>query len=184
VVRHHPLCLANVTFYWSSWPSCINDGPAEWSRPKHHGHQFPHACTLSWHLSAALVLWDQAAGGLLGWRCRRGDLELLALGRCFLAVIRHPASHSRTSSCPGTQKLTKLERVLVECLTEGMTVREICRRVKMIRAKLAELQSQVAQKIMEVMGSDVLQDIMQVPTWRIGLDCERELMFCRSTRRS
>ena len=81
------------------------------------------------------------------------------------------------------QTLTKLERLLIECLTEGMTVREICRRVKMIKAKLAELQHQIAQKIVEVMGTDVLLDIMQVPTWRIGLDCERELMACRSDRR-
>jgi len=81
------------------------------------------------------------------------------------------------------QNLTKLERFLVECLTAGMTIREVCRLVKLTKRMLAELQHQVACKIVEVMGSDVLQDIMQVPTWRIGLDCERELMACRSDRR-
>lgn len=81
-----------------------------------------------------------------------------------------------------TQTLTKLERLVIECLTEGMTVREICQRVKMTKAKLAELQGQVAQKIVEVMGAGVLQDIAELPKWRIGLDCERELMAYRSDR--
>ena len=81
-------------------------------------------------------------------------------------------------------KLTTIERLLVECLTDGLTAREICRRVKMTKAKLAQLQHQVAVKILDVMGAEVLRDIVQVPQWRIGMDCEREMMACRADRRN
>ena len=81
-------------------------------------------------------------------------------------------------------KLTTIERLLVECLTDGLTVREICRRVKMTKTKLARLQHQVAEKIVDVMGADVLQDVVQAPRWRIALDCEREQLACRASRRN
>jgi len=42
----------------------------------------------------------------------------------------------------------------------------------------------IAQKLMEAMGTDILKDIAQIPGWRIGLDCERELMACRADRRN
>ena len=80
-------------------------------------------------------------------------------------------------------RLNRIERRLIQCLVNGMTVREICRAVKMTKRKLVELQSQVAQKIIEIMGADVLQQVLQSPQWRINLDAERELMACRSDRR-
>ena len=81
-------------------------------------------------------------------------------------------------------KLTTIERLLVECLTDGLTAREICRRVKMTKAKLALLQHEVAVKIRDVMGAEVLRDIIQVPQWRIGMDCERAMLACRADRRN
>ncbi len=81
-------------------------------------------------------------------------------------------------------RLSTIERVLVKCLTDGLTTRETCRRVKMTKNMLAELQHQVAQKILEVMGTDVLKDVVQVPQWRIVLDCECEQLACRADRRN
>ena len=54
----------------------------------------------------------------------------------------------------------------------------------MTKNMLAELQHQVAQKILEVMGTDVLKDVVQVPQWRIVLDCECEQLACRADRRN
>jgi hypothetical protein len=39
-------------------------------------------------------------------------------------------------------------------------------------------------KIIDFMGIDILKDIASIPGWRIGLDCERELMACRADRRA
>jgi len=82
------------------------------------------------------------------------------------------------------KSLTKLEMLLVQSIINGLTVREICRAVKMTKKRLIELQHKLAQKVIEYMGADILQDIALTPTWRIGLDCEREMMACRADRRS
>jgi len=82
------------------------------------------------------------------------------------------------------KSLDKLEMLLVQSIINGLTVREICRTVKMTKAKLIELQHTVAAKVIKYMGADILKDIALTPTWRIGLDCEREMMACRAVRRS
>ena len=33
-------------------------------------------------------------------------------------------------------------------------------------------------------GAEVLRDIIQVPQWRIGMDCERSMMAYRADRRN
>jgi hypothetical protein len=82
------------------------------------------------------------------------------------------------------QSLNKIELLLVECICSGLTIREICRAVKLTKRRLMELQRRVAVKIAEYMGAEILCDIALIPNWRIGLDCERELLACRADRRN
>jgi hypothetical protein len=79
--------------------------------------------------------------------------------------------------------LTKLELLMIECVCFGLTTREICRAVKLTKNKLAELQRKVAVKIAGYMGNDILLEIAAIPNWKIGLDCERELLACKHERR-
>jgi hypothetical protein len=80
--------------------------------------------------------------------------------------------------------LNKLERLAVESISAGLTVREICRAVKLTKRRLTELLGKVAKKAVEFMGSDILRELAMIPVWRIGLDCERELFACRAERRN
>jgi hypothetical protein len=82
------------------------------------------------------------------------------------------------------QSLDTIEMQLVECICSGMTVREICQKIKTTKRKLLELQHQVARKVLEIMGTDILRDIAVIPKWKIGLDCELESRACRSERRA
>jgi hypothetical protein len=40
-----------------------------------------------------------------------------------------------------------------------------------------------ASGLARVQGSDILHEIALMPHWKIGLDCERELLACRHERR-
>ena len=62
--------------------------------------------------------------------------------------------------------LTKIELLVVESISSGKSVREVCRAVKMTKRKLIELQARIAVKIVEVLGIDVLEQIVQLPQWR------------------
>jgi hypothetical protein len=42
----------------------------------------------------------------------------------------------------------------------------------------------IALKLLEFMGVEILQDIAKIPGWRIGLDCEREMLAFRADRRN
>ena len=80
--------------------------------------------------------------------------------------------------------LTKMELLVVEFLSAGKTLREAGRKVGLNDSKMQTYRKRIALKLIEAMGSDILKDIAQIPVWRIGLDCEREMMACRADRRT
>ena len=80
--------------------------------------------------------------------------------------------------------LTKMELLVVEFLSAGKTLREAGRKVGLNDSKMQTYRKRIALKLIEAMGSDILKDIAQIPGWRIGLDCEREMMACRADRRT
>jgi len=80
--------------------------------------------------------------------------------------------------------LSHVEKLVVEFLSAGKTLREAGRKVGLSDSTMQNYRKKIAMKLLEAMGADILKDIMQIPSWRIGLDCERELMACRADRRN
>lgn len=79
--------------------------------------------------------------------------------------------------------LTKIERLLVQCLVNGLGIREAAEIAKVSYWTMRAYLKKIAQKIVEFMGADILKDIAAQPAWRISLERERELMACRADRR-
>lgn len=80
--------------------------------------------------------------------------------------------------------LTKMERLLVEFLSTGKTLRHAAQKARLTDSTMQYYRKRIAGKIVEFMGIDILRDIALSPKWRIGLDCERELTACRAERRT
>jgi len=80
--------------------------------------------------------------------------------------------------------LNRMERLLVEFLSSGKTMREAARKVRLSDSSMQYYRKRIAQKVLEFMGIDILRDIALSPKWRIALDCERELHACRTERRN
>jgi DNA-directed RNA polymerase specialized sigma24 family protein len=83
-----------------------------------------------------------------------------------------------------TTSLTKLEVLLIQCLINGLGLGEAAKIAKVHYSTMLNYRNRIAQKLIEYMGTDILKDIAVLPTWRIGLDCERELLACRADRRN
>jgi hypothetical protein len=79
--------------------------------------------------------------------------------------------------------LNKIEKLVVEFLSSGKTLRQVAQKARLTDSTMQYYRKRIAQKIVEFMGIEILRDIAQLPGWRIGLDCERELMACRAERR-
>jgi hypothetical protein len=82
------------------------------------------------------------------------------------------------------QSLTQLEMLLVECLVSGLGIREAAEIAHVSYWTMQEYRRKIAVKILDFMGVEILRDIALLPGWKIGLDCERELLACRADRRA
>ena len=80
--------------------------------------------------------------------------------------------------------LSYAEMLVVEFLSAGKSLREAGRKAGLSDSSMQNYRKKVALKLLEAMGADILKDIALTPSWRIGLDCERELMACRADRRN
>lgn len=80
--------------------------------------------------------------------------------------------------------LSRVEMLVVEFLSAGKTLREAGRKVGLSDSTMQTYRKKIAAKLLEAMGVDILKDIALTPNWRIGLNCERELMACRADRRN
>jgi hypothetical protein len=79
--------------------------------------------------------------------------------------------------------LSKAERIVVKYLYAGRTLRDAARKAGVCDSTMQYHKQRIAQKITDFMGLDILRDIASIPHWRIGLNCERELLACRAERR-
>ena len=86
--------------------------------------------------------------------------------------------------CAFMASLTKAERLLVECLVNGLGVKDAAKQAKVHYSTMRLYRQKLALKLLEAMGADILRDIAHLPNWRIALDCERQLMACRADRRN
>jgi hypothetical protein len=82
------------------------------------------------------------------------------------------------------QTLTKLEMLLIESLVNGLGIREAAEIAKVNYSTMQKYRRKIAVKILEFMGAQILIEIALNPKWKIGLDCDRELMACRADRRN
>lgn len=80
--------------------------------------------------------------------------------------------------------LSQVEMLVVEFLSAGKSLREAGRKVGLSDSTMQNYRKKIAAKLLEAMGVDILKDIALTPSWRIGLDCEREMMACRADRRN
>lgn len=81
------------------------------------------------------------------------------------------------------ENLDRAELMLIQCLVNGQGIKEAAKQAKVHYATMQIYRKKLAAKLLEFMGADILQDIAKSPSWRIGLDCERELLACKSERR-
>jgi hypothetical protein len=73
--------------------------------------------------------------------------------------------------------------LLIECFINGLGIGEAAEKGKVSYWTMLDYRRKIGLKLLEFMGADILKDIALTPTWRIGLDCERELLACRAERR-
>ena len=80
--------------------------------------------------------------------------------------------------------LTKLEKLLIECLLNGQSLTDAAKRARVHYSTMINYRQKLAGKLLDFMGADILRDIACTPHWQIGLDCERQLLACRADRRN
>ena len=81
-------------------------------------------------------------------------------------------------------QLSSIEKLVVQHLSAGLTFRDVGRKAGLSDFRLQTCRNQIAAKLIEFMGVDVLRDLASLPGWRINLDCEREAQACRNDRRA
>jgi DNA-binding NarL/FixJ family response regulator len=79
--------------------------------------------------------------------------------------------------------LSEVETLVVEFICAGKTLRAASRSAGVSDSTMQTHRRRVANKLLEFMGISILRDIAVLPHWKVGLDCERELMACRADRR-
>lgn len=79
--------------------------------------------------------------------------------------------------------LDSAELTLITCLVEGQGIKEAAKHAKVHYATMQNYRKKLALKILDFFGPAILKEILSVPFWRIGLDCERELLACHVNRR-
>jgi len=80
--------------------------------------------------------------------------------------------------------LTRIELLVIEFLSAGKTLRDVARKVRVSDSTMQNHRRKIAAKILEYMGADVLQQIAQLPHWRINLEAERQSVLGRHERRA
>jgi hypothetical protein len=80
--------------------------------------------------------------------------------------------------------LSDLERLVVEYLSGGRTLRDVARLVGLSDSAMQGYRRKIAIKVQEFMGADILEEIAVMPRWRDGLNADRELLACRQERRA
>jgi len=79
--------------------------------------------------------------------------------------------------------LPERERVAVELMGEGRSLRDAARVLRVSDSTMQSSKRNVAEKILEFMGFDILVQIQRRPQWKQNLETIRERMACREERR-
>jgi hypothetical protein len=79
--------------------------------------------------------------------------------------------------------LTERERMLVESMLAGKNRTQAARSIGVSTWTITHDKTELAQKILEFMGADILVTIAKIPGWKNNLNAERELLACKYDRR-
>ena len=85
------------------------------------------------------------------------------------------------SFCRG---VSDLERLVVEYLNAGKTLRDAARMVGLSDSTMQKYRRKIAEKLRAFIGTDILSEIAMLPRWKDGLNADRELLACRQERRA
>jgi hypothetical protein len=72
--------------------------------------------------------------------------------------------------------LSDLERLVVEYLSAGRTLRDAARQAGLSDLTMQNYRRKIAVKIQEFMGAEILSEIAVLPRWKDGLNADRELL--------
>jgi hypothetical protein len=79
--------------------------------------------------------------------------------------------------------LTERERMLVESMLAGKNRTQAARSIGVSTWTITHDKMDLAKKILEFMGADILVTIARIPGWKNNLNAERELLACKYDRR-
>ena len=79
--------------------------------------------------------------------------------------------------------LTEREQLLVECMLAGKNRVQAARSIGVSTWTITHDKMDLARKILEFMGADILVMIAKIPGWKNNLNAERELLACKFDRR-
>jgi hypothetical protein len=79
--------------------------------------------------------------------------------------------------------LSARDQAIINCLVEGKPLASLARRRHLNNSTLLYHKNQLASKIQDFMGSDILIQIRRKPNWKDCLDAIKEKMACREERR-
>jgi len=79
--------------------------------------------------------------------------------------------------------LPERERVAIEFMVEGRTLREAAHVLRVSDSAMRDSKRNVAVKILDFMGFDILVQVQRRPQWKQNLETIRERLACRVERR-
>jgi len=102
---------------------------------------------------------------------------------------------SRDEEDPGTRAARKLdwdqfwsglsrrERAIIEFISEGNNLRKAAHALRVSSSAIQDSKRDLAVKLLEFMGTDILIELSRLPRWKQDLQAIREKMECREQRR-
>jgi len=102
---------------------------------------------------------------------------------------------SRTEDDPGTKAARRLDwdsfmaslsardKTIIEFTIEGRTSSSIAQKLKVCDSTIRNSKKNLALKILEFLGADILIEVCKSPRWKQDLQATREKMACREERR-
>ncbi len=81
-----------------------------------------------------------------------------------------------------TATLNERFRAILDVLAEGGCLKEVAVKFKVSNSTINTNRIQLADKLREFFGADILKEIVQLPQWRNNLLAHREFLACREQR--
>ncbi len=78
--------------------------------------------------------------------------------------------------------LSKRERAMIEFMIEGNNLRKAARALKCSRSAIQDSKRDLAAKLLDFMGTDILIELRRLPRWKDDLEAIREKMECKEQR--